>query len=81
LARWGWTGKIGGFSNIVLYSTGRPNHVSSAQDMEMKVKHGLATIRTGVDHEAISGISNSLQFRNFVPGEHQTSDQPYVQIF
>ena len=55
--------------------------MSPAQDMEMKVKHGLATIRTGVDDEAIPGISNSLQFRNFVPGEHQTSDQPSIQIF
>ena len=52
--------------------------MSAAQDMEMKVRHSLAAIRTGIDDKAIPGIGNSLQFRNFVAGQHQPSEQPYL---
>jgi hypothetical protein len=40
--------------------SGRPGHVSPAQDMEMKVKHALAAMRTGIDDETVPGIRNSL---------------------
>ena len=51
--------------------SGRPCHVSSAQDMKMKVKHGLAAMCTGIDDKAVSGIGNLLQFCNLVAGQHQ----------
>ena len=57
------------FFSILL--TGRPGHVSSAQYMEMQVKHALTTILTGIDDETIPGIGNSLQFANLVTGQHQ----------
>lgn len=69
LARWGWAGEIGGFFSLLL--TGRPGEMASAQNMEMKVKHALAAMRTGIDDATISGIGNPLQFRNLVAGQHQ----------
>ena len=38
----------------------RPGHVSPAQDMEMKVKHALPTMCTGIDDKSVPGIGNSL---------------------
>jgi hypothetical protein len=52
--------------------TGRPSHVSSAQDMEMQVKHSLAAMPTGIDDKAIPGIGNSFQYRNLVTGQYQS---------
>jgi len=49
--------------------------VSSAQNMEMKVKHALTAMRTGIDDEAIPSVGNSLQFRNVVAGQHQTPEK------
>ena len=49
----------------------RPGHVSSAQNMEMKMKHALTAMRTGIDDEAIPSVGNALQFRNLVSGQHQ----------
>jgi hypothetical protein len=49
----------------------RPGHVSSAQHMEMKVKHALAAMRAGIDDKTVPGIGNPLQFRNLVAGQHQ----------
>ena len=54
--------------------------MSSAQNVEMKVKHGLATMYTGIDDETIPGIGDSLQFRNVVAGQHQMSEQPDIRI-
>lgn len=54
--------------------------MSSAQNMEMKVKHGLATMGTGIDDKAVPGIGNSLQFRNVVASQHQMSEQPNIRI-
>jgi len=50
---------------------GRPSHVSSAQHVEMKVKHALATMHTGIDDDTVSGIGNPFQFRNLVTSQHQ----------
>ena len=49
--------------------------MAPAENMEMKVKHALATMRTSIDDEPISGIGNSLQFRNVVAGQHQTPEK------
>ena len=50
------------------------------QDMEMKVEHALAAMRTGIDDDTIPGIGNPLQFRNFVAGQQQTSEEPNIRI-
>ena len=34
--------------------------MSPAQHMEMKVKHALPTMRTGIDDKSVPGIGNSL---------------------
>jgi len=46
------------FFSILL--TRRPGHVSPAQDMEMKVKHALPAMCTGIDDKSVPGIGNSL---------------------
>ena len=45
--------------------------MAPAENMEMKVKHALATMRTGIDDKTVPGIGNPLQFRNLVAGQHQ----------
>ena len=47
--------------------------MSSAQNMEMKMKHALAAMHTGIDDETVPGVGNSLQFYNLVAGQHQMS--------
>ncbi len=46
--------------------------MAPAQHMEMKMKHALAAMRTGIDDEAVPGIGNPLLFCNRITG--QTSD-------
>jgi len=57
-ARRGWAGEKSDFFSILL--AGRPGEMTPAQDMEMKVKHTLATMRTGIDDETIPAIGNPL---------------------
>ena len=45
--------------------------MAPAQDMEMKMKHALAAMCTGVDDEAVSGIGNPLLFCDRITGRHQ----------
>ena len=45
--------------------------MAPAQNMEMKVKHALAAMRAGIDDKTVPGLSNPLQFRNIVAGQHQ----------
>ena len=45
--------------------------MAPAQDMEMKVKHALAAMRTGIDDKTVAGLGNPLQFRNLVACQHQ----------
>ena len=54
--------------------------MAPAQNMEMKMKYGLASMYTGVDDEAIPGSSNPLLFGNRITGQHQTPEQPDVRI-
>ncbi len=44
------------------------------------MKHALTAMRTGIDDEAIPSVGNSLQFRNFVAGQHQTPEKPDIRI-
>ena len=45
-----------------------------AQNMEMKMKHALATMRTGVDDDAVAGVGNPLLFCDLVASQHQTPE-------
>ena len=51
-----------------------------AQDMEMKMKHTLAAMRTGIDDEAVPGIGNPLLFCDRITGRHQTPEEPDIRI-
>ena len=59
---------------------GGPAHVAPAEHVEMKMKHALAAVRTGIDDEAIPGICNSFQIRDLIAGQHQTSEQHTIRI-
>jgi hypothetical protein len=48
--------------------------------MEMKVKHALAAMHTGIDDETVPGIRNSLYFRDLGAGKHQMSKQSDIGI-
>lgn len=48
--------------------------MAPAQNMEMKMKHALTTMRTGVDDDAVPGVGNSLLFCDLVAGQHQTPE-------
>lgn len=48
--------------------------MAPAQHMEMKMKHALAAMHTGVDDEAVPGIGNPLLCCDFVAGQHQTPE-------
>ena len=48
--------------------------MAPAQNVEMKMKYALATMRTGVDDKAVSGVGNPLLFCNRIAGQHQTSE-------
>src|SRR5678809_256493 len=54
---------------------GRPAHVASAQDMEMKMKHALAAMSTGIDYEAVPRIGNPLLFCDCITGQQQAPEQ------
>jgi hypothetical protein len=54
--------------------------VAPAQDMEVKMKHTLATIDTGIDDEAIPGIGNPLLFCDRISSQQQTPEQHDVRI-
>ena len=54
--------------------------MSSAQHMEMKVKHGLATMGAGIDDYAIAGIGNPLLSCDRIAGQHQASEQLDIRI-
>ena len=45
-----------------------------AQNMEMKMKHALAAMHTGIDNEAVPGIGNPLLFCDRITGQHQTPE-------
>ena len=44
------------------------------------MKHALATIDTGIDDEAIPGISNPFLFCDFIAGQHQTPEESHIRI-
>ena len=48
--------------------------MAPTQNMEMKMKHALAAMHTGIDDEAVPGVGNPLLFCNRVAGQHQTSE-------
>ena len=48
--------------------------MAPAQDMEMKMKHALAAMHTGVDDEAVPGIGNPLLFCDRITSRHQTPE-------
>ena len=48
--------------------------MAPTQNMEMKMKHTLAAMHTGIDHEAVPGIGNPLLFRDRITGRHQTPE-------
>lgn len=48
--------------------------MAPAQNVEMKMKYALASMRTGIDDDAVAGLGNPLQFRNLVAGQQQTSE-------
>ncbi len=52
--------------------------MSPAQHMEMKMKHALPAMRTGIDDEAIAGIGNPLLFCDRIAGQHQTPEKPDI---
>jgi hypothetical protein len=54
--------------------------MAPAQNMEMKMKYGLASMDTGVDDEAIPASGNSLLFGYRITGQHQTPEQPDIRI-
>ena len=54
--------------------------MAPTQNMEMKMKHALAAMHTGIDDEAVPGVGDSLQSRNFVAGQHQASEQLDIRI-
>ena len=45
-----------------------------AKNMEMKMKHALAAMYTGVDDEAVTGIGNPLLFCDRITSRHQTPE-------
>ena len=59
---------------------GRPAHMAPAQDMEVKMKHALATIDTGIDDEAIACIGNPLLFCNRISSQQQAPKQHGIRI-
>lgn len=59
---------------------GRPTHVAPAQDMEMEMKHALATVGAGIDDEAIPRIGNPFQTRNLVACQQQAPEQRNIRI-
>ena len=56
--RRGWAGEKSDFFSTLLAR--RPSEVAPAQDMEMKVKHALPTMCTGIDDKSVPSIGNSL---------------------
>ena len=48
--------------------------MAPAQNMEMKMKHALAAMHTGIDDEAVPGIGNPLLFCDRITGQHQTPE-------
>ena len=48
--------------------------MAPTQDMEMKVKHALAAMYTGIDDEAIPGIGNPLLFCDRITGQQQAPE-------
>ena len=48
--------------------------MAPAQHMEMKVKHALAAMHTGIDDDTVPGIGNPFLFRDLVTGQHQTPE-------
>ena len=48
--------------------------MAPAQDMEMKMKHALAAMHTGIDNEAVPGIGNPFLFCDRITGRHQTPE-------
>ena len=54
--------------------------MAPAQDMEMKMKHALAAMCTGVDDEAVPGIGNPFLFCDRITGQHQTPEKPDIRI-
>ena len=45
--------------------------MAPAQNVEMKMQHALAAMRTGVDDEAVPGFGNPLLCCDLVAGQHQ----------
>jgi hypothetical protein len=44
--------------------------MAPTQNMEMKMKHALAAMCTGVDDDAVPGVGNPLLFCDLAAGEH-----------
>ena len=49
--------------------------MASAQDLEMKMKHALAAMSTGIDYEAVPRIGNPLLFCDCITGQQQAPEQ------
>ena len=54
--------------------------MASAQHMEMKMKHALAAMQTGIDDEAVPSIGNPLLFCDRITGRQQTPEEPDIRI-
>jgi len=48
--------------------------MAPAQYMEMKMKHALTAMHTGIDNEAVPSIGNPLLFCDRITGRHQTPE-------
>ncbi len=46
--------------------------MAPAQNMEMKMKHALASMHTGIDDEAVPRVGNPLLFCDCITDQHQT---------
>ena len=48
--------------------------MAPAQNMEMKMKHALASMHTGIDDEAVPRLGNPLLYCDRITGRHQTPE-------
>lgn len=54
--------------------------MAAAKNMEMKMKHALASILTGVDNDAVARAGNPLQFRDLIADQQQAPEQSYIRV-
>ena len=54
--------------------------MAPAQHMEMKMKHAMAAMYTGIDDEAVPGIGDPLLFCDRITDGHQPTEERDIRI-